>query len=194
MCRLRKLTTTICLWSKRTARLLRGTLIFKHRGLGRECAGRFASRLFGTFQPRSKCRRLCPTVLTGRCYKPTQLWPPSVWSISAGFGHYLGLDVQCLPDAAETSGNRPSMAFSRQASRGRTPAITCNHQQGTLVPVTSCLKQNAETCARARGCSGSTSKSRGMCLRLTIQTPPDVRARVSAFRLKRMIKGTSVPS
>ena len=34
------------------------------------------------------------------------------------------------------------------ASRRRTPAVTCNRQQGTHVPLTSRLRQNAETCGR----------------------------------------------
>ena len=47
----------------------------------------------------------------GRCCKPPQHRPPSVWSIFAGFGHCRRLNIKCLWDAAETSGNRPSMAF-----------------------------------------------------------------------------------
>ena len=35
---------------------------FKHRGLGGECAWRFASRFFSSSSPAFNCRRHCPTV------------------------------------------------------------------------------------------------------------------------------------
>ena len=94
-----------------------------------------------------------PTTLSNRVARNdgTQLWPSSVWSISAVFGHRLEAVFQCHPSVAE---NRQKSAkvghWTVTIFRVRALAGICNSQQGSHGPVVFFDKRNAETRDRGR--------------------------------------------
>ena len=75
--------------------VLRGMLILKHRGLGRECAGRFASRFFGSHSPAYNCFR---PLIDFLCFRP---WPENSTPLHSS--------------DAENSGNRSNLAMESRA-------------------------------------------------------------------------------
>ena len=104
----------------------------KHRVLGWECAWRFASRSFSIFQPASNC--LNPVRQCGDAVRP-QLWPSSVWSISAVFGHCVKVTFKLHFRAAENGRNRPRLAIRAVTIfRGRALSQSATVNKAHMVP------------------------------------------------------------
>ena len=114
--------------------MVRDTLICNTERLrrGQGVCREIASRFFSTFQPTSIC--LGPVRQSVDAVRP-QLWPPSVWPISAVFGRCAKVTFRLHPRAAENGRNRPRLAIRAVTFfRGRALSQSATVNRARMVP------------------------------------------------------------